>query len=955
MKMKISKLYAALACTMTLLTACYEDDFQQGGYAPAQPGDEILFGGSLTYETRTINATRTVYGDKGEAGTEIKWYEGDKVRIYCDAATLGEGETTQKYCDYQVTDYIEKPVYDDNGNLTNSDKSNPKGDGSYNTEHSSGLRTADGKPGLRWGTGSHTFYGVYPASAQLQEGGDDVAANAFKLEGNTLEAYLPNTQAPTRYVAPTKFTGKNYDGTENKALNHYTIHPAMRNAYMVATETAEPKDGGVTLTFQPVVAALEMTLVNNCTYTTTEGGETKTTGAELADISLINLTATSPICGQFKATIAENNTAIENISTDQSFYTIGIPVEDGNGNPVTLQYGDKITFTVFMILPGDLSSISVSVVAGGSTKTATLTGKNGVNIVQARKKNFIANVPIAMQNVEEVKLSDWISQIPNKLADETDNKVAYLSIPGAGGAASAGLDATYSYTQQQTLDIPALWDRGIRCFEFMVDRPAKQSNSLGDMKILCGITPVNMSLNEAVNAVTAKIKEHPQEFAVVIIGYQDEDVDSYDRQAGDNTKVPVIGTETVGWGGEFHEWWNAYTFSGTSTVNGTAITHAKAELTSSTTVEEARGKLFCIVRPMGIGTDGGWHTGIADGVITGGWPAYSTSNAYNSSTGPYVSALGWGNHPDHWYARGFGNLVTANNIAFTANQGGVADRPYEVYENNAPTNTADITYTVPDKKSFAYKFINKADTPWGSITKSCWVQDWRRVVPDATIRTQYNIKAVTEAEAQNGYRNEETWYFKWAPSVNEKWNDIVRTLELSMKDASDNSYSYELYINSLCGYFVDGDIPLSFQPRPTFQGYNNVYYMDDKYYTTDYVSPASLKGGEDKPATSWLQGTNWGPYHLIGGNEGNIEDYADWVNNKFYNYLLTLLANNQLNGPTGIVLMDRVSNSLDNPAGYYIPQIIISNNFGASATSNVRITYGGNLGETDQMPAREQN
>ena len=947
--MKISKLYAALACTMTLLTACYEDDFQQGGYAPAKPGDEILFGGSLTYETRTINATRTVYGDKGETGTEIKWYEGDKVRIYCEAATLGEGETTQKYCDYQVTDYIEKPVYDVNGNLTNPDTSNPKGDGSYNTEHSSGLRTADGNPGLRWGTGSHTFYGVYPASAQLQEGGDDVAANALKLEGNTLEAYLPNTQAPTRYVAPTKFTGKNYDGTTNPELNHYTIHPAMRNAYMVATETAEPKDGGVTLTFQPVVAAVEMTLVNNCTYTTTESGVTKTTGAELANISLINLTAASPICGRFKATIAENSTTIENISTDQSFYTIGIPVEDGNGNPVTLQYGDKITFTVFMILPDDLSSISVSVVAGGSTKTATLTGNNGVKIVQARKKNFIANVPIAMQNVEEVKLSDWISQIPNESADGTANKVAYLSIPGAGGAASS-YGITNSEIQEQTLTIEQLWDRGIRCFEFMVDRPSSQGSSyLGNMPVLCGVSETGLTLKEAMDKVTGRLKEHPQEFAVVIIGYQDKDVDSYDRQAGAHT------TLTTGWSASFHQWWNEYSFSGTATVNNTTITHAKAELTSSTTVEGARGKLFCIVRPMGIGIDGGWHTGIAShklGVGGSTKPYLGYEDYYNRETGPYVSALGWGCHPDQWYARGWGKLVFNNTTTFAADQGGVSNRPYSVSKTEF-TNT-EMTYTVPNTTRFEYKFVTAPGTAnnYEKTTAKCIVQDWRRVVPDEGIRTQYKIGKPTDAGALTGYsyisNNATSWYINWAPSVDEKWTDITSTLQKSM---SDNTGTYSLYINSLCGYFVDPEYPISVQPRATFQRYNNVYYLDDKFNTTTYVGTNNLQGDEDKPSRL----TSWGPYATVGGLGGNIEDYADWVNNKFYNYLLTLLANNQLNGPTGIVLMDRVSNSIDNPAGYYIPQIIISNNFGASATSNVRITYGGNLGETDQMPAREQN
>lgn len=921
--MKLNKSLAILACGALVFASCQDEDVADNKFAPAQPGDEILFGGAMSFGDGNNAKTRTVYGDKGSTGTEIKWYEDDQVRIYCAEATLGEGETDQKYCDYTVTNYIEKPVY--NGTtLTNPTESNPKGDGSYNEVHESALETVDGNPGLRWGEGEHTFYGVYPAPGQLSDAGDNVGANVLSLNGNTLTGYLPNTQAPVRYMAPTSFTTKNVDGSDLTA-NHYTIHPAMRNAYMVAKATAKPADGGVTLTFLPVVTAVEITLQNNTTYT---NAQNQTVGVALEGVSLINLTSSNVICGSFKTEIGgtyESNVNT-NLTEEDSYKTVGVPIKGTDGNPITLNYGDKITFTAFMLLNTDLSQISVSVVTEGMTKVATLSGKNDVKIVQAKKKNFIANVPISWSTVEEVGLDAWVSEIPNTNASGEDNLLSYLSIPGAGGAASDGL--TTNYDKQQTLSITELWNRGIRCFEFMVDRPSSSSTSLGSMPVVCGIQNVDITLKEAVDEVATNLKTHPQEFAVVIIGYQDVDVDSYDRQAGNTTW-----TGSVGWGYEFHEWWNEYTFSGTATVNGTTITHAKAELTSTTTVAAARGKLFCIVRPMCIGIDGGWYTGIADAFES----IIRTNHIYNASTGPYVSALGWGNHPDHWYARGYGNLVTTGDATFTANQGGVADRPYEVYKNTKPTNTTDGTYTVPTKKSFAYKFINKADTPWGSISDYCWVQDWRRVVPDATIRTQYGIKAVTEAAPQNGYNNgsNETWYYKWAPSVEEKWDDIVNTLNKSMGDASDDSYSYGLYINSLCGYFVDGDIPLSFQPRATFQRYNGTYYLDDKYNTTDYVGRANLSGSGDKPYRS----TSWGPYHTIGGNEGNIAAHADWVNNKFYNLLLTMQANGTLNGPTGIVMMDRVSATADNPAGYYIPQIIIANNFRDTSTSNINVTY----------------
>ena len=57
---------------------------------------------------------------------------------------------------------------------------------------------------------------------------------------------------------------------------------------------------------------------------------------------------------------------------------------------------------------------------------------------------------------------------------------------------------------------------------------------------------------------------------------------------------------------------------------------------------------------------------------------------------------------------------------------------------------------------------------------------------------------------------------------------------------------------------------------------------------------------------------------------GNISEFSYDINNYFYNYLLK----KSLNGKsTGIIMMDRVSDDANaNPAGYYIPRIILANN-----------------------------
>lgn len=917
-----------------MFASCQDEDVADNKFAPAQPGDEILFGGAMSFGDGNNAKTRTVYGDKGATGTEIKWYEDDQVRIYCAQATLGEGETDQKYCDYTVTNYIEKPVY--NGTtLTNPTTSNPKGDGNYDEVHESALETVDGNPGLRWGEGEHIFYGVYPTPGQLSGAGDNVGANALSLNGNTLTGYLPNTQAPVRYVAPTSFATKNVDGSDLTA-DHYTIHPAMRNAYMVAKATAKPADGGVTLKFLPVVTAVEITLQNNTTYT---NAQNQTVGVALEGVSLINLTSSNVICGSFKTEIGgtyEKNVNT-NLTEEDSYKTVGVPIKGTDGNHITLNYGDKITFTAFMLLNTDLSQISVSVVTEGMTKVATLSGNNNVKIVQAKKKNFIADVPISWSTVETISLENWMSSIPNNSTDADGNPIpnylSGLSIPGAGGATSYAFDATYitnnsisdelvAASQEQTLNIDQLWNRGIRCFEFMVDN----ASDFGGQYVYCNGIKTTTTLKAAVDAVAAKIantkdtKGNPTEFGMVIITYQEENYTSYERNAGDS-----------GFGGRFQTFWNGYSYTGVT----------KKLYSSSLSIADARGCLFCIGRPIAAGLDAGWYTGVADN------DGNNTANTWGDGTCMHV--LGWGNNADQWYARGYGVLKTVTPTAEESKTitNGVNDRPYYVSDASYITPTG---YT-PKTSDFTYKVTNQGDQSFGSITSTGWIQEWRRVVPNETTRQQYGISALptTTATAGGGNAtgsNKYSYYYSWDPSEDEKWDDIVEALDKAIK--KDGGHS--LYLNSLCGFFVDGSIDLSYLPRPTFQRYGmtkafwgTLYtsvYLDDKYrgqFNTNIDGASQILtdwGNDDTPDIN-----NFGPYHPAGGFRGNIAAYADWVNNKFYNLLLTMQAEGKLNGPTGIVMMDRVSATADNPAGYYIPRIIIANNFREASASNINVTY----------------
>lgn len=865
MIMKTTKIFSILAVLALVLTGC-QDDFGKN-FKPAEVGDEIFFGGTSGYEPDG----RTVYGDKTSTGTEIMWYAGDTVRIYCAEANKVEGKS---YCDYTVNNVVPQ-----GGNPSATEHDNKK---------SSTLTTADAY-GLQWGegadaNGTHYFYGVYPSPRMFAAGSQE--ATNYNLNGNTLTAYLPSSQDPKAYVAAK-------DG-------NYTIHPAMRYAYMTAYSSATHTSNGVTMSFTPIVTALEISIVNNSIQTTTGvGGVTTTENISIENISGVRVSTTdgSPISGKFTADVQEKKVS----SVEGSDY-VTVSVRDEKNYPITLAPNKKLTFTVFMVLKegGDLSSLKVSLLVNGVYKTATLNGNatggaSGI-IAEVNKKNFINNVPLQLNKTANDNLSGlskWMSQIKD------DTPIGMLSIPGAGGATSSTLTSSPS-SMQQTLDISALWDSGIRCFELMVDK--KGDDDIGGNNVLCNGYSTGVTLNTAVTAIGNKLKANLTEFAVVIVGYQDAAVNDYSRNAGDS-----------GWIKGFDTW-----FLG----NDEMKTYATEPYSGDIPLANARGKIFCIARPVAMGLDAGWYTG------------FGTDGSHN-----YTVVLGWGNHPDQWYARGYGKLTHNNNkVAFSASlleSNNVNKRPYYVNES-APesytyyeinTNATGVVAMDKGVKSFAYNYLNKSDTPYSPTETMAWVQEWKRVSNNST--KTYNGSGVYDhtggifgwgAEAQ--YEN---YTYQWANSVAEKKSDIEKTLILAQRRI------YSLVINSLCTYYII-DNESSFKPRAVFQRYGTNlggYYFDDKYYSS---LPKGTFKGSNLSNTSSSAGAprnkdENGPYSWGGGFQGDIATAAADFNKFFYDKLLEIGTNN-LSGPTGIVMMDRVKNKVeseDDKPGYYLPQIIIAN------------------------------
>lgn len=106
--------------------------------------------------------------------------------------------------------------------------------------------------------------------------------------------------------------------------------------------------------------------------------------------------------------------------------------------------------------------------------------------------------------------SEWMTSLP----DETPG--VSISIPGAHDACTTGVDDEYAYLRTQAFDISGLWDAGVRSFDL---RPAARGDK---MEIFHDKADTHVSFEEVIGVLSAKLDEHPGEFAVVIFRHESE-------------------------------------------------------------------------------------------------------------------------------------------------------------------------------------------------------------------------------------------------------------------------------------------------------------------------------------------------------------------------------------------------------------------------------------------------
>lgn len=882
-------LYTALAGVSLILSGCSEDLVSESTQATEKHfGEEILFGGSASYDVSegTKDGTRTVYGgyDAITNGAEpVYWVSTDEVRLYCPGAAV---ETA----DYKVS-------------------------GIDDTKTQAGLSKI-GDAGLQWGvpTASHTFYGVYP-----------IPADESLKEGTTLTGTIPDVQ---EY--------KDYTVEEN---GNVVYAPNMEYAYMVAkTIVPNPNNIGknVYLKFMPIATAVEIELTNNAptndanevVYNFREvhlsSSKHYLSGSFTADLDNMAMPTGSGVQYATASPIG-----ITYVAADQS-KQVAVKLYKTDGAAMSLGEGKTLKFTVFMLpsssadasVDDAIDDLKITVVTSEGNKSGTLSGIS----VKKSKKTYMHAIPLGHEMT--YNQSEWLKFVDNK------KELNELSIPGAGGAASGNVFAANTDLQnyyEQSLSIEDLWNVGIRCFEFTVDKHNSDNTKLGEVEVYCNAQETNLTLDDCVSKVKTLLGSYPKEFAMVIITYQQQD--GWNKRQSDGTVTQTRNPAT--WMTQLNTYWTNLTMP-----EGTK----KALYDQGKTVEEARGSLFCIARPTSNGEDN-----YAEITMENWKPGYvpysriaSTTYAHTITTpvvtDPNILVIhGWGALKDKWYARGFTDCIYHRGNGWSAFQSALDVEQCKTamgYNANRPGRPFDTATKLTDAFTTLSQgdWYSKVDSETGKTTdlelesnfyystvcqehatpqsNAAWVQEWARV-----------------SKETKTYTIETGKYVKWIESKTEKEYDIKECLEKTLDDASGNV----IYINSLCGYYITNDVPESIHPN-SLTDYN-ISYETPAFTSYIYIKPAKLS-----------------TMSSVAGMCGDIANFASDMNSYFKGLLDTKLQNGRLGGSTGIVLMDRVSNEGDGAA---IPSIIIANNFAPEYNTTTPTVPTSTVEEDDAVLSRE--
>ena len=492
--------YSLFAVAMVAMGGC-QDEVIEEPVVPAETGDEITFGSSLT---DIEEQTRTIYGDEPVDGAyPVTWEEGDQIAIYCPEASNGN----MVY--YKVT---------------------PDG---KDASHSSAVTKVNpDQAGLQWGQKEeHHFSAFYPAD------------RIVGLQNGKITATIPVEQTPLIWKSTLNDAGgTTYTGVANTDY-----------AFMWAYNTHNKSDGGdVALIFKPWVTILDVEI---------NGPETADAAIKMSAVQLVSTTGET-LNGQFTMDFTAVETNREAYPTyeqagepnaTRSYITIQL-YNSETKDFITLKKNDKIVVR-FYLLPKDTNydtstsgrtDLQLRVTPYNSAVlTRTLNAENGAQTggILAHKVN-----KVILPSVSQTGPNYWMSSLdPNIYLTE-------LSLPGSKFSYQNTTDQTNVSTHYQSLSVADQIKNGIRAFHVQTigdnvdsDGPGRRddggnANSM-ELKISVAENKTSIGLKDMVSTIAQGLKDAEAygkygEYAFILLTYSGNGSEGFGS--------------TFGWGG--YDW-----------------------------------------------------------------------------------------------------------------------------------------------------------------------------------------------------------------------------------------------------------------------------------------------------------------------------------------------------------------------------------------------------------------
>ena len=496
--------YPLFAAAMVVMGSC-QDELVENPVIPAQTGDEITFGSSLT---DIEEQTRTIYGDEPVNGAyPVTWEDGDQIAIYCPEAAQGN----MVY--YKVTP-----------------------DGSNPSTSSAVTKVNPDQAGLQWGAEEeHHFSAFYPAD------------RIVGLQNGKITANIPVQQTPVSWkTTDNDAGGKTYTGVANTDY-----------AFMWAYNTHNKSGGGdVALNFKPWVTILDVEI---------NGPETADAEIKMSAVQLVSTTGET-LNGEFTMDFTKVESGEKeyptyeqagNPASTRSYITIQLYDSEKN-DFITLGQNDKIVIRFYLLPKDDNYDTSTSgrtdlqlrvTPYNSAVLTRTLNAENGAQTggILAHKVN-----KVILPSVSQTGPNYWMSSLdPNIYLTE-------LSLPGSKFSYQNTTDQENVITHYQSLSVADQIKNGIRAFHVQTigdnvdsDGPSRQDdggneNSM-ELKISVAENKTSISLKDMVSTIAQGLKDAEAygkygEYAFILLTYSGNGSEGYGRDYH------------LDWGGGYYDW-----------------------------------------------------------------------------------------------------------------------------------------------------------------------------------------------------------------------------------------------------------------------------------------------------------------------------------------------------------------------------------------------------------------